>query len=126
MYRRIRRVLEGLSSGERVRIYTALLQHELCICEIVELFELSRSDVLDHLDELENSGLIRSDERGDWTYYQAHGHPIQEACDIVRNENETSNTWHEVRDKIKTLRNQRQIQCNSTNDPEWSDLATTV
>lgn len=60
---------KALSDVNRVRIVAALLQEELCVCELVDALEISQSTVSTHLQTLRSSGLVATDRRRNWIIY---------------------------------------------------------
>ena len=75
------------SDANRVRILLALRRHELCVCQITELFGLATSTVSKHLSVLQQAGLVQSRKTERWVYYRltANDAPVavREAIDWV-------------------------------------------
>ena len=46
------------------------LKRELCVCDLMHGLTLSQPKVSRHLAELRKSGLVSTDRRGKWVYYQ--------------------------------------------------------
>jgi ArsR family transcriptional regulator, arsenate/arsenite/antimonite-responsive transcriptional repressor len=63
-------ITRALSDANRVRILLALRRHELCVCQITELFELATSTVSKHLSVLQQAGLVQSRKTERWVYYR--------------------------------------------------------
>ena len=59
---------KALGDLNRVRALWALRDHELCVCQIVELLGLAQSTVSKHLSILEQAGLIQTEKRSRWMY----------------------------------------------------------
>ena len=80
-------ITKALSDHNRVRILLALRRHELCVCQITELFGLATSTVSKHLSVLQQAGLVRSRKTERWVYYRlaAKNAPmaVREAIDWV-------------------------------------------
>jgi ArsR family transcriptional regulator len=53
----------------RVRAIAALRERELCVCELIEIFDLSPSTVSKHMSVIAESGLVNRRREGKWTYY---------------------------------------------------------
>ena len=53
----------------RVKILYALLESELCVCDIAKLMEITQSAVSHQLRVLKNSKLVRSRREGKTVYY---------------------------------------------------------
>lgn len=58
--------------GHETRLTTLKLLEtsELCVCELVEIFQMSQPAISQHLKRLRDLGLIIEEKRGQWTYYQ--------------------------------------------------------
>jgi len=63
-------ITKALSDANRVRVLLALRRHELCVCQITELFGLATSTVSKHLSVLYQAGLIVSRKTERWVYYR--------------------------------------------------------
>src|ERR671934_1205087 len=62
---------KALSDPTRVAIVNRLAgAGEVCVCELVEEFELSQPTISHHLKILRESGLVDSRRRGTWAYYR--------------------------------------------------------
>jgi DNA-binding transcriptional ArsR family regulator len=63
----------------RTRIVRALKNHELCVCQIVELLGLAPSTVSRHLSLLRRAGLVTLRKQGRWAYYRRPGREARPA-----------------------------------------------
>lgn len=63
-------VAKALSDPSRVRIFCALRDRELCVCQIVELLGLATSTVSKHMSILRQARLVESRKDGRWVYYR--------------------------------------------------------
>lgn len=63
------KALKALGDSTRIRTLAALTDRTLCVCQIVELFELSASTISKHLQILRDAGLVNSQKSGRWIYY---------------------------------------------------------
>ena len=63
-------ITKALADENRVRILTALDSRELCVCQIIDLLQLSPSTVSKHLSILRNARLIKSRKAGRWIFYR--------------------------------------------------------
>ena len=81
--RHLVRTTKALADESRIRILGALRDHELCVCQLIELLELAPSTVSKHLSILRNARLIDSRKQGRWMYYRLAGkdapRPVAEA-----------------------------------------------
>lgn len=57
--------------GDRTRLTIVhLLQiRECCVCELVDVLELSQPAISQHLRRLRDSGIVSEKRRGQWVYY---------------------------------------------------------
>ncbi len=60
---------KALSDPTRIRILTALLVSELCVCELCEALELTQSTLSSHLQTIRQAGLVDTRKDGKWIYY---------------------------------------------------------
>ncbi len=63
------KVMKALAHPSRLLIAHALLDHELCVCELRELLKQNLSTVSRHLSVLKNAGLLVEEKRGLYVYY---------------------------------------------------------
>ncbi|MEK3880151.1 ArsR/SmtB family transcription factor [Paenibacillus sp. FSL M7-0420] len=61
--------LKLLGDKTRLTILTLLKEREWCVCEFVDLFDISQPAVSQHLRKLKSSGLVKEQKRGQWVYY---------------------------------------------------------
>lgn len=68
---RIAALSKALSDPTRVQIVDVLRGHagEVCVCELVPLFEISQPTLSHHLRKLREAGIVDSVKRGLWSYY---------------------------------------------------------
>lgn len=66
-------ISRALSDSNRVRTLMALMEKELCACQITELLQLAPSTVSKHMSILKRAGLIKSRKNGRWIYYGLPG-----------------------------------------------------
>jgi ArsR family transcriptional regulator len=68
---RLATVAKALGDPIRLQLVDVLRKHagEVCVCELVPLFDLSQPTVSHHLKVLRDAGLVASVRRGLWAYY---------------------------------------------------------
>src|SRR5919106_664602 len=72
---------KGLADPTRVSIVNRLAgAGEVCVCELVDEFELSQPTISHHLRLLREAGLVDAERRGTWAYYRL----VPEAIDGPR------------------------------------------
>jgi DNA-binding transcriptional ArsR family regulator len=80
-------ITRALSDENRVRIIAALQGRELCVCQIIDLLQLSPSTVSKHLSILRNARLLNGRKEGRWMHYSLARDPqrpmVVEAIDWV-------------------------------------------
>ncbi len=88
----MQKVFEALSSTPRRKILAYLAHAELSAGEIASRFDISKAAVSQHLNILENAGLIASEKRGQYVYYRlvpdnlanTLNAYVQEVCPVSR------------------------------------------
>lgn len=70
----IARVAKVLSDPIRVQLIDVLSAHagEVCVCELVPLFDVSQPTLSHHLRKLRDAGVVGMEKRGLWSYYYVH------------------------------------------------------
>lgn len=69
--REIALLAKALADPIRLQIVDVLRKHagEVCVCELVPLFDVSQPTLSHHLKKLRDAGVIDSVKRGLWSYY---------------------------------------------------------
>jgi len=65
----MQRVFEALSSATRRKMLAYLAHTDLTAGEIASRFQISKPAVSQHLNVLENAGLVKSEKRGQYVHY---------------------------------------------------------
>jgi ArsR family transcriptional regulator, arsenate/arsenite/antimonite-responsive transcriptional repressor len=68
---RMAAIAKALADPIRVQLVDVLRKHagQVCVCELVPLFDLSQPTVSHHLKVLREAGIVDSERRGLWAYY---------------------------------------------------------
>jgi ArsR family transcriptional regulator len=68
---RVAAIAKALSDPIRVQLVDVLRQHagEVCVCELVPLFDVSQPTLSHHLKKLREAGIVGVERRGLWAYY---------------------------------------------------------
>jgi ArsR family transcriptional regulator len=66
---RISQALKLLGDKTRLTIMAILKHRECCVCEFLEVFEMSQPSISQHLRKLKDAGLVKEERRGQWIYY---------------------------------------------------------
>ncbi|MCT4595099.1 MAG: metalloregulator ArsR/SmtB family transcription factor [Anaeromicrobium sp.] len=61
-----------LSDETRIRILNLLMNHDLCVCEIETILQITQSNASRHLNRLKTTKVIDSFKDSQWTYYKIH------------------------------------------------------
>ncbi|AJH80059.1 MULTISPECIES: ArsR/SmtB family transcription factor [Heyndrickxia] len=75
-------VLKLLGDKTRLTIMAILKQRECCVCELLEVFDMSQPSISQHLRKLKDLGLVKEDRRGQWIYYSLN--PRNELYDFIQ------------------------------------------
>jgi ArsR family transcriptional regulator, arsenate/arsenite/antimonite-responsive transcriptional repressor len=62
-------VLKLLGDKTRLTMMRILEQRECCVCEFLEVFDMSQPSISQHLRKLKDAGLVQEERRGQWIYY---------------------------------------------------------
>lgn len=63
---------KALADPTRVRIISALLERELCVCELCDSLAVTQSTLSTHLQVIRDAGLVSARKDGKWMYYDIH------------------------------------------------------
>ena len=65
---------KALADATRLTILSALVAslESLCVCDLHEGIDLDQSTISHHLKVLRDAGIVTSERRGSWAYYQLH------------------------------------------------------
>ena len=75
------KIAKALSNDKRVRIVNALRVRELCVCQIIALFDISPSAISKHLSLLSQANLVESRKEGKWIFYSL---PTEDTSGLVK------------------------------------------
>ncbi|MDF2854798.1 MAG: bacterial regulatory, arsR family protein [Neobacillus sp.] len=62
-------VLKLLGDKTRLTIVALLLKREMCVCELLEVFDMSQPSISQHLRKLKDAGMVKEARKGQWVYY---------------------------------------------------------
>ncbi|WP_379971159.1 ArsR/SmtB family transcription factor [Ectobacillus sp. sgz5001026] len=69
---RTAQALKLLGDKTRLTIVGILSKRECCVCELLEVFDMSQPSISQHLRKLKDAGLVKEERRGQWVYYSLH------------------------------------------------------
>jgi ArsR family transcriptional regulator, arsenate/arsenite/antimonite-responsive transcriptional repressor len=77
---RMASVAKALGDPIRMQLVDVLRKHagQVCVCELVPLFDLSQPTVSHHLKVLREAGVVGSERRGLWAYYYVNPDAVKE------------------------------------------------
>lgn len=67
--KKILNVLKALSDETRLRIINLLFVKELCVCDIMEVLQITQTKASRHLTYMRNAGLVSDRKHAQWVYY---------------------------------------------------------
>lgn len=62
-------VLKLLGDKTRLSMVKLLEKNDCCVCEFVEIFDVSQSAISQHLRKLRDLGLVKEKRKGQWIFY---------------------------------------------------------
>ena len=77
---RMAEVAKALGDPIRLQLVDVLRRHagQVCVCELVPLFDVSQSTLSHHLSKLREAGIVDSERRGLWAYYYVRPGALRE------------------------------------------------
>lgn len=77
---RMATVAKALGDPIRMQLVDVLRGHagEICVCELVPLFNLSQPTISHHLKVLREAGIVGAERRGLWAYYFVNPDALKE------------------------------------------------
>ncbi|SFI81771.1 ArsR/SmtB family transcription factor [Thermoflavimicrobium dichotomicum] len=88
---------KALSDKTRLRILALLKVEELCVCELVEILQMTQPAVSQHVRKLKNAKLVKERRNGQWVFYSLDGsiYPFIESV---------LDTLPDMRDEVEALK----------------------
>jgi ArsR family transcriptional regulator, arsenate/arsenite/antimonite-responsive transcriptional repressor len=62
-------ILKLLGDKTRLTMMRLLLEHDCCVCELVEVFQMSQPAISQHLRKLRDVGFVKETRKGQWMFY---------------------------------------------------------
>ena len=84
-------VFKALSDETRLRILNLLYERELCVCDVMEILQITQAKASRHLIYLKNAGLVKDRKQAQWAYYS------------MRNDNKPKLLDSLVYDSLRTI-----------------------
>jgi len=118
---RILDITRALADENRLRILAALRGRELCVCQIVELLEITGPTISRHLAVLRQAGLVQHRKDGRWMHYRLPESPpavVRDALDWVRRALRGNPTFAQDRRRLaRILRQDPEALCSRQRSP---------
>ncbi|AJE52705.1 MULTISPECIES: ArsR/SmtB family transcription factor [Paenibacillus] len=61
--------LKLLGDKTRLAMLSLLREREWCVCEFVDIFDMSQPAISQHLRKLRSQGMVKEERRSQWVYY---------------------------------------------------------
>ena len=74
------KVFKALSDETRIRLIKLLQQRELCVCELMQVLDMTQSRVSRNLGILKDAGLVRDRRDGLWVHYSLNEDSFNECA----------------------------------------------
>ncbi len=88
--------LKALGDPTRLRIACLLSLKPLCVCQLMEILNISQPKASRHLAVLRQAGLVECTKKAQWSWYQAANHQLLEAvCSLA------ADTGQAVKDRTR-------------------------
>ncbi len=65
-------ILKLLSDQTRLTMMKLVDHHTCCVCEFVEIFQVSQPSISQHVRKLKDLGLVNEERKGQWVFYSAN------------------------------------------------------
>jgi ArsR family transcriptional regulator, arsenate/arsenite/antimonite-responsive transcriptional repressor len=62
-------ILKLLGDKTRLTMVKLLEKNDFCVCEFVEVFEISQPAISQHIRKLKDAGIVKETRRGQWVFY---------------------------------------------------------
>lgn len=62
-------LLKLISDSTRLTMLKVMQTHDCCVCEFVEMFDISQPAISQHLKKLKEGGLVQEKRNGHWIFY---------------------------------------------------------
>ena len=77
-------IFKVLSDSNRLQIIDMLSCGEMCVCKILEKFNITQPTLSHHLKVLSDSGIVTSRKEANWMYYKLNDKKIQEITEFLQ------------------------------------------
>ena len=102
--RRLLKAMKALSDETRLRILNLLLEEECCVCEVMQVLDISESTASRGLSALYDAGFLKQRREGTWVFYSIEKDMAQyysELVEAVREALEGNSVVEADRERLK-------------------------
>ncbi|ADU28559.1 ArsR/SmtB family transcription factor [Evansella cellulosilytica] len=92
------KILKLLGDNTRLNIVTLLMEDECCVCELVEILQMSQPSISQHVAKLKSFNIITERRKGQWIFYK-----INTSAEIYPLIDSIVSHFPEQNDRIKAL-----------------------
>jgi ArsR family transcriptional regulator len=114
------RMYKALSEEMRLRIMMLLTHGELCVCDLMAIFNEGQSKVSRHLTYLKHSGLVKSKRVGTWMHYSIK-EPLDAAIDaqltFMKQQFTQLSIFKDDEQKLEDVKKRKLCENSSANRP---------
>jgi ArsR family transcriptional regulator, arsenate/arsenite/antimonite-responsive transcriptional repressor len=90
------KAFKTLSDETRIRIINLLLERECCVCEVMQVLDISQTRASRNLNLLYGAGFLEVRREGIWAYYSVDKSNLQEYLSVLLNAIELGLTNNKV------------------------------
>lgn len=77
-------IFKVLSDSNRLQIIDMLSCGEMCVCKILENFNITQPTLSHHLKVLSDYGIVTSRKEANWIYYKLNNQKMKEIVDFLQ------------------------------------------
>lgn len=77
-------IFKVLSDSNRLQIIDMLSCGEMCVCKILEKFNITQPTLSHHLKVLSDSGIVTSRKEANWMYYKLNDEKMKEITEFLQ------------------------------------------
>ena len=108
---KITELYKTLSDETRVRIINLIYKQDLCVCELVEILNLTQPKISKHIAKFRQIGLVNTERSEQFVYYKFnHENNMYES--VVSNMIKLISTEKQFRDDLEKMNTIENFMCN--------------
>lgn len=92
------KLLKLLGDKTRLNIVSLLMHDECCVCELVEILQMSQPSISQHVAKLKNADVVKERRQGQWIFYRVNTE--SEVYSLIKS---IMTHFPEQREKIRVL-----------------------